>query len=437
MNKLFRLSIISILALELFSCKIDKSLPLSAVINVKAVPGVVSNLELNNSFKIDAMLTKNSGTVRKTEGLEGFLSWKNFNVSVQNGTFKNGEVFFDRNLMKGDSVKVVLRSIDNPAIKDSVSILIPKIVKIDLVKPNYAISFNQKPNLICNFEFSSGKKISSNTAPQLFNELSFYSQQVQYYNNEFSWRSLTQDSIFKSIYVVATLNSNPNIKSNLEQLISYNESFILFANGNNGAHGESGSDGDYGDERRVNGTDGRYGQNGQNGEDGENVNVEIKSYFIEKDTIWRVVFETSKQRNKLVKWLNISKGAKLIIYANGGNGGNGGTGGKGGAGYDGTSNSEPGYGGNGGSGGGAGYGGMGGNIYIKSDLVSKKFSSNLVYYNEGGNAGAPGVGGRSGRGGAKYNGSVWNRLFTGRSGSSGYDGQQGKAGYKGRFEWIF
>ncbi len=44
MNKLFRLSIISILALELFSCKIDKSLPLSAVINVKAVPGVVSNL---------------------------------------------------------------------------------------------------------------------------------------------------------------------------------------------------------------------------------------------------------------------------------------------------------------------------------------------------------------------------------------------------------
>ena len=437
MNKLFRLSIISILTFELFSCKIDKTLPLSAVINVKAVPGVVSNLELKNSFKIDAMLTKNSGNVRKTAGLDGFLSWKNFNVTVKNGSFKNGEVFFDRNVMQGDSVKIVLKSIDNPNLKDSISVRIPKIVKIDFIKNGNTISYNQVPKLNCNFEFSSGKQISSNLAPLLLNELSFYSQQIEYYNNEFNWRSLTQDSIFKSIYVVATLNSNPNIKTNIEQEISYNESFTFMANGTNGSNGSKGNEGDYGDARRVNGADGQYGQNGQNGEDGENINVEIKAYFLEKDTIWRVVYESSKNRYKQFKLLNVSKGAKFVIYANGGNGGNGGSGGKGGPGYDGTATSEPGYGGNGGTGGGAGYGGLGGNITVKSDVIAKKFSANLIYSNEGGNAGAPGSGGRSGRGGVKYNSNSWNRLFTGRSGNSGYDGQTGKAGYKGRFEWNF
>lgn len=436
MNNLFKLTLVSILAFELFSCKIDKSQPLGAVINVKAVPGVVSNLELKNSFKIDAMLTKNSGTVRKTQGLEGFLSWKNFNVSVQNGTFKNGEVFFDRNVMQGDSVKILLKSIDNPTIKDSLSVVIPKIVNFEFLNSKSTLSYSQAPILYCNFMFSSGKQISSNIAPQLLNDLSFYSKQIVY-QNEFRWSSLTQDSLFKYFYVLAALNSNHNIKSSFEQEITYNDNFVFMANGVNGSHGQSGNSGDYGDSRHVNGTDGQLGQNGQNGEDGENVNIEITTHFLEKDTIWKVVFESSKQSFKQFKWLNVSKGAKFIIYANGGNGGNGGAGGKGGPGNDGTATSEPGYGGNGGSGGGAGYGGLGGNISVKSDLIAKKFQSNLIYSNEGGNTGAPGSGGRSGRGGAKYNGSAWNRLFTGRSGNSGYDGQTGKAGYKGRFEWIY
>lgn len=419
----------------LASCKMQKDLSLGAVVQLKAVVNGVNDLETKDCFKLDAIVVKNSGTKWKTAGIGGLYTWNNLLLDVQNATFKNGLVYFDRKNLEGRTIKVVVKSKERPEIADSTYVTIPRITQIKLATSTNIFSPSSTPKIDCDFIFSTGKRFNIKPNTALWDRLKFQTIALEKTEKGFVWAKDLVDLFYNKAQIIASLDNNTSVRDTLIRSIDYSENLVFDASGVNGLHGRNGDDGYDGTTSEPNGYHAGSGGCGQNGFDAPNVEVFTKYLAFEGNDFVNM-FVVAQNGKSAKRWLNITKGAKLILYLNGGTGGNGGNGGDGGDGIDGSSGVAPGYGGNGGNGGCAGYGGNAGIAVMKCDSVTYKKIKNIVSGEF--RAGFPGVigqGGKSGRGGYRNSPNLLQILFTGRSGSRGNDGQAGRYGKNGKLIW--
>jgi hypothetical protein len=435
MKNTFRHLLIFALSAQLFACKINKSLPLSAVLQVKAIPTYTKPTEVDDNFQLDAMVYSNSGINSKTSGLEGTYSWNKLKVEVKNGSFKNGIVYFNRNTFNNDTVFVKVSSKKTPSACDSFSLIIPKVTNIELFSNNTFLSSGPKVDLDCRFYFSSGKQFSSTQYPFLLNLIQFKNNTIEISNQSLYWTSYFSNNFHPSVQLEAYAIHDYNIKDTISKTINYVQDFKIEMNGNDGQDGQTGYNGrDGSSSDNKNGTDGSDGTHGSPGDNADNIDVNIKSIVYENDVYWKL--EVENYSTKRFLWLNMSKGSTVTIIAKGGKGGNGGNGGIGGYGLDvSDQNKTAGAGGNGGNGGAGGRGGDGGNIKITCDSIAIKYLDKISHFNEGGAAGSPGASGSKGKGGYdpyKKN-TIWNILFPPGNGVSGNTGQSQGNGRNGKF----
>jgi len=422
-----------LLVLSFFGCKMQNNLPLSAVTDLKIVSTYEKELELYDYFRVDAKVIKNSGIKWKTSGLGGTYSWNNLDVKVKNGYFKKGYVFFERN-EKVKNVMVYINSIERPEIIDSVSVSIPYVTKIKLKSERDNLVATEKPTLNCEITFSSNKTYSTKNNKTLYDKLLIETPDaLMFTNNEYNWCHNFYDVFYNKATVKSYLKSNIAISDSISLPIDYASNLVFKVNGVYGRNGQNGEDGYDGTLEQPNGFHAGSGQNGENGYKGADVLLKIKSFPFDNDLIYKIDLYSANIHNKA--FLNVSKGASIQIFSNGGKGGNGGDGGKGGNGIDGSSGISPGYGGDGGNGGNAGFGGNGGNITIVLDTLAEKSKQAIYIENSGAIAGLPGNYGKSGRGGRRQSANLLQFIFTGRSGTSGNNGLSAQNGKQGQINW--
>lgn len=269
---------------------------------------------------------------------------------------------------------------------------------------------------------------------------------------------------------------SPQLKQEVELVISYKTNFIANCKGQKGISGKNGLSGEEVHQldttrRKKNNYSGWRGQAGSNGEtggDGCVADAFVKAMTLSGKKLMNVLVINHCDNSHLVFWID-PDGGSLTINVSGGEGGNGGDGGDGEAGIDGAGadplvgNTSPrrldfnpkyvpfpgpyapnidlamdstknpsGNGGRGGIGGNGGRGGNGGNggvAVIHLDSSAVEWKNKIVVNNSAGKPGKSGTGGYAGKGGrAAYLMSSKTDGDNGYIGAEGIKGESGKPG---------
>ncbi|MBW2702981.1 MAG: hypothetical protein JRF33_19335 [Deltaproteobacteria bacterium] len=240
---------------------------------------------------------------------------------------------------------------------------------------------------------------------------------------------------------------HPGLQALLKLPIHFGCSQVVIGSGAGGRGGTSGNAGRSGSHGRGESSSGSYakpggdGQNGErggpgghagDGEPGHNLTVDLAKIHGPKgeELVLVRISDSSRDGDPQSLILDPSRGAKLLIKANGGAGGRGGQGGTGGYGGSGGTGSPPGNGGNGGDGGDGGDGGNGsdgGQVTIRHDARHLDLAQMIEVENRGGPGGQAGSAGSAGSGGNCNSGAQ-----QGHRGQRGRDGQRrGRDGQDG------
>ncbi len=338
------------------------------------------------------------GKPRKTRGVaRGMYSWNKLDVSVQNGTFKDGILSYDLNELwlnqesVAPEITVKVTSRKNPEVTRTFVFEIPKIKSVE-VKPHVAItSKHYMPPYTAFMHLDNGSSLSIPKETEYL----FIQPKLEYIGSSTYQGISIPDSAYlrgtSDYFRVSTAKDLMAIDYSLVQTFDFS--------GRSGADGYSGANGaDYG-RYSCDGERGGDGGDGYNGEDGEDVTLYIDKIARKYDDL--IALSISSKHTKKGPYIINPSTSQILINACGGNGGNGGAGGCGGDGADETSDRAAGSGGTGGTGGTGGDGGHGGTITIKGDSQSLKFfeevkSSSFAFRNYGGQGGKKGSGGYDG-----------------------------------------
>jgi len=432
MNKYFTLSVIAAASLLIVSCakKTYKSLPARAPVKIQAEFADTSQLHLQNSITIGAKVTLNKKKKKTTKGfMDGTFAWKNFDVAVENGYFKEGVVSINRDAITpvNNKVKIFITAKKNKRAKDSLIVDIPYLQKIQIINNAQEISPGKYVPVSLVSSFSNGKVIPAANNVIHWQKMEIRSADFTFHNDQLTC-IVTPDKWVDSGFDEVAYKYDTTIKTHLKLKIRYNNQYIIDGSGATGNAGYAGDRPSSYKRKGKNGRNGTDGHDGHDGEDGENVSLYLKTVIHGNDTLLKGYAKVRGQ--ELIYFIQPDMGGKITVNCNGGSGGDGGDGGDGSRGERATALERPGYGGDGGDGGDGGRGGNGGQLVVYADSLAMKYLYAIKYTNEGGNGGAAGRWGKGGNGGDDIDPKT-NKYVT-SYGKDGRDGDYGDAGQKGR-----
>jgi hypothetical protein len=295
------------------------------VVDIKIVYDTTKSLELDYSFPIGLHVQLGNGQIRKTVGLaEGIWSWNRFQVEVQNGLFRNGIIYYDRQEVykHGNQLSISVSLRKDPTLQRKLAVPIPYLTEFRVSYDSSAyLSPGFKIPLRINARYSDGKSRAANslgwenfavrTNGTLLKEAYVYVPS--------SLEVLPQKLVLEATYLRDT-----TLTHRLEIPLHYRAPYTFEASGINGQRGadSNNASGNSGQDGR----DGQHGGNGQKGGQGSAVKVYAKSLVRPDDTLLQIKIVAGVQLKKLVL---DPKGGSLQIICNGGTGGQGGTGGNG------------------------------------------------------------------------------------------------------------
>jgi hypothetical protein len=313
----------------------------------------------------------------KTPGLtNGSVSWNNYDVVVEGGTFANGNITLNADPRKtGSVIKISVTPVSFPGLKQTIEL--PVSYKAKFV----AVCKGQKG--VDGFNGLSGTEL---------HQLDTSKQWHTYNGRKGQAGSDGQpgsDGCIADVFVKAITVDKKNLMS------------VLVINHCDNSHSVFWVDPDGGS--LIVDVSGGNGGNGGNGGDGENgVNG------VGADPLYTTVTPNIDRYNQKyykygVNYMDLSIDSTLNPTGNGGTGGVGGNGGR------------------------AGFGGNGGVAIVHLDSSAIQWKDKIFIDNSGGQPGKPGLGGYAGRGGnASY-------LMTSKqNGNSGYVGAEGVKAYRGQ-----
>ncbi len=404
--------------------------------------------------------------VKKTPGyLRGKLSWENFNVEVEGGSFHEGVVYIEEG-NKSDVKEVILyvELKGNTTLNTRKTIPLRNIeeIEIEYDKSNALLGPRGKIELGITNVFDNNEITQTEGFLRGDKEWSLYSVEVEggtYREGEI----IIGFPENHKVKVIASLLSNPTLKTELTIPLDYKGKYSAYYDGKSGRHGRRGNNGFWGQKGRKfssvggdggqgrNGGHGENGRVGENGMDGEAVDVYVSAEENKELGITIVsVLSIGKYSGRKSVAKFTPEGGSYLIYARGGHGGHGGDGGIGGRGgdggrgddvkkvthKDGTTTETCGVGGNGGfsghggDGGDGGIGGKGGTITFHIDESASAYQYLIRYDVSGGRGGDAGMAGYSENPGQGGKGGCSNGR-DGRRGRTGMRGFRAPDGYKG------
>lgn len=401
----------------------------------------------SSSKDIRLAIYNKKGKVKFTRGVQGGeYSWKRLNISVANGTFKDGELYYNRGKLwlNNDSISV---SVSCPKCKNTASFVLspPKIAAIKVVLNNQEINegeYNQfKVSVITENEYE--LNLPWKEAKYLMSIVPDENVLVKGDSILFVRQKSIRDSVY---FNIKTFQGE---KYRLASKLDYALNIKLDYSGQSGYRGKKGKNGRNGgckpsrnaraNQNSLDGMDGEDGERGGQGTKGENIEVYLKALPRTNDSLLLAYVKKEGEGVDRVFVFNPKK-SNVIFMSNGGVGGAGGNGGSGGNGADATADDTSyGRGGDGGDGGSGGIGGDGGDITIfisnKERYLLKRSSIKII--NEGGSGGRGGKKGSKGYAGSHEVKTLFGAVFQG-GGVRGDDGSIGRSGKKGsvRIEGI-
>lgn len=313
----------------------------------------------------------------KTLGLlHGSVSWNNYEVAVEGGTFSNGNIMlFDDPRKTGSTIKISVTPVSFPGPKQTVEL--PVSYKAKFV----ADCKGQKG--VDGFNGLSGAEL---------HQLDTAKQWHTYNGRKGQAGSDGQpgsDGCIADVFVkTITVNKKPLMD-------------VLVINHCDNSHSVFWIDPDGGS--LIVDVSGGNGGNGGNGGDGENGISGAGADPLYSTVTPNVDRYNQKYYKYGVNYMDLSIDSTLNPTGNGGNGGVGGNGGR------------------------AGFGGNGGVAIVHLDSSAVQWKDKISIDNSGGQPGKPGIGGYAGRGGnAAY------LMTSKRNGNYGYIGAEGIKAYRGQ-----
>ncbi len=403
---------------------------------------------------------------RTTGYLGGNLSWNNFIIDVEGASLQDGKIILptDKEKLPGGEVTLKVRLKGNRAVKDSETIILKNIERLELKYDERESVLGPRGKVDLGIVSFFDNHSQAETKGYLKGNKNWDNYRVEIEGGTFKNGTLTigfPDN--HKVKVRASLLTHPGIYSELEIPLDYKGKYTTYYDGRDGRNGRVGSNGRTGRNGRrysgvggngghgYNGGHGQDGDDGRMGEDGEDVDVYVSAEEnAELGTTIISVMSVGRNSGKRSLAKFTPEGGSFMIYARGGDGGNGGNGGYGGRGGHGgfgdkkreTTNKNGtvtvtcgnggngGHSGNGGDGGDGGRGGDGGTITFHIDPSAAPYQYLIRYDVRGGRSGDSGTAGVSynpgegGQGGCS-NGRDGRRGRTGNRGFRGRDGAEG------------
>lgn len=332
----------------------QENLSEGSFVDIKLNVDSLNNFELSNYFGIGLTAKRLNGNTEKTYKLNhGLLSWNNFNIKVDYGTFRNGYVIFDRDkaYRQGKKIKIHITPKNNPLKTFDFEINIPFIKEIKLQYDTTSIlAAGYEVPLFLIVTFSNGKVYQSNASFHQSISWNFFCIK---HDGEVLFPPVIKipnrfDTISNSYQICAYALIDSSIKDSIALPLDYKARYRFDFNG-------------------LKGFDCLKNANEINGGDGENaerLELLVEPYITDTDTFLKI---TGVAANKQDEAIINPKDGELTVFCNGGNGGSGCNGGSG------------------------GDGGNGGKVIIYCDKEAEKFLSSLYIENRGGFGGPGGI----------------------------------------------
>ena len=470
--------LIAILSFSLTSCSFFNKVRKIDGYDIKKISLRCDSLLLlpGSSHKIGFVVFTAGNEIFRTTGfLKGTLSWKNFNVEIQNASFNRGSLIIDKNRINRTSsfipFKISPKHQPEKIFQDTLWLNYEKAIrvfsnnsfkKIPGTKVKFGLQVTYDNNKQQSFESTSALK-------KILPDYEILTKGGRNVNGEFIVSNNIFDNPDHTPGFLIQLKNDTNVYDILDFQLDYKERYRYYGNGNSGMFGSSGSTGSTGStgEQGRPGGDGEHGSNGYHGKD---IDVFADVYY---DSILQSnlikIFVDNLSTNEQQHYLINPEGGSLYINASGGDGGTGGDGGNGGNGGDGYVGSyyteyytevvikkdtagkdikeeirksitkqnkggDGGYGGHGGFGGAGGNGGNGGSMVVYYTPAMKDYLHLLKLDVSGGSGRSGGSGGSGGRGGSGGSGNPKGR--DGGNGQGGMNGPWGYSGYSGNISYI-
>ena len=365
-----------------------------------------TRLAVEDQFRIGIWALLDNGKVKGTAGLNrGWLSWRWFDIQVENGYFRRGSIYFNRSVVleQDPTIRFTVTVKDRPHLTKSFSVSVPHLVSFSVgYTGTQRLTPGDQVPLVLDAHFSNGQNylIPDVQRSRLINPKDFM---VDMLGKPYPLDELhipyhyCEPRSFVPIRVQWIYQ--PQLCADLNLPISYQAHYSEYFQGRDGSDGSDGSD------SCTDGSDGSDGSDGQSGEDGDDVAVYVLPVQYDGKTFLRVRVSTRHAKRHYL--LSAEKG-QLEINARGGDGGEGGDGGDG---YEADSVQHSNDGGDGGDG---GPGGDGGRVTFHTTVDGEAYLSAFHVYNSGGDGGDSGDEGDEGT-----------------NGSDGSDGSDGRDGWSG------
>lgn len=419
------------------------------------------------------VFTSDNQVFRTTGHLKGSLSWKNFDITLQNAKLGNAKITIDNteaNNFKYIPLQISSKYQPEKIFRDTIWMNYEKNLLIYPLNTFKKIP-GSRVKLGAKVTYDNDKQLtyeSGASLKKMLKDYEIFPKGGTFIDGEFRVSENIFDNQDHTPGLMIQLKKDTNIYDIFDFRLDYREAYKYNGSGRSGMFGSSGFSGSSG----ATGEHGRHGEDGENGRHGDHANdidVYADVYYdsILQTKLIKLFVDDISNNTQHYYYIN-PDGGNITVFATGGNGGSGGSGGnggKGGTGYTGEfytdyvkeviikkdtagkeirhevlipvtrqrKGGDGGFGGEGGYGGIGGDGGNGGYVIVYFTAEMKNYLNLIKVQVNGGSGGWGGSGGTGGSGGSGGAGNPPGR--NGRSGMNGLNGPGGHNGSPGRIEF--